>query len=165
MQRISNKLVLTNPILAKESKYNDIKRKRLLLLLVALIAAAAGMQAQKRIQTIPDSDRFTTISGSYNYEFDKDGYVTKLATNDYAYNTMVVRIAYANTGGVGDVLADDVSLSIYGRHVTATEGTAISAYDLQGRMVGSSADGSLELPQAGIYIVRAGAKAVKVAVR
>lgn len=110
-------------------------------------------------------DRFVTQNGSYSYEFDKDGYVTKMTTGDFVYSPMVVKISYASTGGVGDVLTDDAVLVIDGRHVSAAEGTTMAAYDLQGRMAGSSANGSLELPDAGVYIVRIGAKAVKVAVR
>lgn len=114
---------------------------------------------------------YEDITQEYTYEFDSDGYPVKISVPVYDGRTDVVELKYGihainvSTDGVTGIEADNASFSINGRTVCAGEGIAIQAYDLQGRLVASSGNGTITLPEAGIYILRSGTKTMKVAVK
>lgn len=64
---------------------------------------------------------------------------------------------------------NDVEIRLSGRTLTvkACEPTAVTVYDLSGRTVAAAtlAEGSLKLPSAGIYVVKANDSASKIAVK
>lgn len=109
----------------------------------------------------------------YSYELDSDGYPVKITVPQTTYSSYscVVNIKYGvypsnnNTGGVNGIENGADNLTVNGRTVSGQEGAVIRAYDLQGRQVASSADGTLTLPDAGVYILRSGATTMKAAVR
>lgn len=108
----------------------------------------------------------------YSYEFDADGYPVKIKVPTLFFKNRfdVVELKYEefpdnNTGGVNGIENGADNLTVNGRMVTGQEGSVIRAYDLQGRQVASSADGTLMLPDAGVYILRSGSKTLKAAVR
>lgn len=105
----------------------------------------------------------------YSYEFDAYGYPVKIKVS-FKNRVDVVELKYEefpndNTGGVNGIENGADNLTVNGRTVTGQEGSVIRAYDLQGRQVASSADGTLTLPDAGVYILRSGSKTLKAAVR
>ena len=109
----------------------------------------------------------------YSYELDSDGYPVKITVPQTTYSSYscVVNIKYGvypsnnNTGGVNEIENGADNLTVNGRTVSGQEGAVIRAYDLQGRQVVSSADGTLTLPDAGVYILRSGSTTMKAAVR
>ncbi len=109
-----------------------------------------------------------TYEREYFYTFNDDGYpihIEELITSN-AYQAdkyCYLDITWTETKGVGAIAADEVEIEVSGREARA-EG-ALSAYDMQGRLVASSRSGMLTLPSAGIYLLRCGNRSRKVAVQ
>ncbi len=113
---------------------------------------------------------YQDITQEYTYEFDADGYPVKISIPVYDSRTDVVELKYGNhpinvgTGGVAGIEADNALFTLNGRTVSVEESNEIRAYDMQGRLI-VSGYGTLTLPEAGIYILRSGAKTMKAAVK
>lgn len=85
-------------------------------------------------------------------------------------DSTIVNLRYVSAppydpGSVNSTTADADVINIQGRVATVSTGRYIAAYDLQGRKVASSPNGTVTLPQAGIYILRSGSATMKAAVR
>lgn len=71
---------------------------------------------------------------------------------------------YASSVGIADVDGDGTAVRVLGRSVVvdAPQGTAVAAYDLQGRLV--AAGTRFTLPAAGVYVVRVGSAVKKIVI-
>lgn len=101
------------------------------------------------------------------YEFDNDGYVTKISGYNGIFKEPVsVEISYTDTDGVHGVQNDKGGIvNVNGRTLTSSDGNPLYVYNLQGNPVAYSATGTVELTHSGIYLVRSGAKTCKIVVR
>ena len=73
-------------------------------------------------------------------------------------------VEYDSVDGIAD---DAVVVAADGRtlRVAGADGQRIEVFSADGRQVYSGTDSSVELPQAGVYVVRTGAVVKKIAVR
>lgn len=78
---------------------------------------------------------------------------------------MYVYIDYQEINGVLEIATDNTIINIDGRNVSTSDNSLLLVYDMQGRLIGSAKNGIFELPQSGIYLLRAGTKTIKAAVR
>lgn len=106
----------------------------------------------------------------YYYELDSDNLPTKITSAALLADSTIVNLRYVSAlpydpGSVNSTTADADVINIQGRVATVSTGRYIAAYDLQGRKVASSPNGTVTLPQAGIYILRSGSATMKAAVR
>ena len=92
---------------------------------------------------------------------------SKIWDNPYTfvadYNLHLTAV-YGSLLGINDVDDDRIAVRVIGRSVSvdAPQGTAVAAYDLQGRQV--AAGQRFTVPSAGVYVVRVGATAKKIIV-
>lgn len=109
----------------------------------------------------------------YSYEVDADGYPVKITIPESLYSgySCVVELKYGhsaddnNTGSVTGIDGGASDFTITGRTVSTSDEAIIQAYDLQGRLVASSANGTITLPNAGVYILCSGSKTMKAVIK
>lgn len=110
-----------------------------------------------------NSDKRT---GTFSYTLNDEGYITKFSYNEnHRGDMMYVYIDYQEINGVSEIATDNTIINIDGRNVSTSDNSLLLVYDMQGRLIGSAKNGIFELPQSGIYLLRAGTKTIKAAVR
>ena len=82
-----------------------------------------------------------------------------------AFFGRILYIDYQEINGVSEIATDNTIINIDGRNVSTSDNSLLLVYDMQGRLIGSAKNGIFELPQSGIYLLRAGTKTIKAAVR
>lgn len=139
--------------------------------MIIALAEIGGKNNPYLPKTRVDTGSSVFRGDNYFYELDEDGYPTKITVKLLTKHNVEIDISYAsfsdalNPGGVSETQQDICDISVEGRQVLSGSGKLIQAYDMQGRLIASSSNGVITLPDAGIYIVRSGASVRKLIVQ